>query len=605
MKALGLTRLFWKMFLPFAVLVVVAVGTCAVIVTRWQERQLVQRIERELRHSAILIGADFGDQLTARHDQQVQERLRALGQKTNIRYTLADVDGAVLADSERESIGDVRAMENHLGREEFAKAAAAGAGSAQRISPTLGIPFHYYALSVERAGERIGFVRAAQSMASIGREVRATRELVTLVFILVVALGLLIAYWLTNRIMRPIRVLTTASDNIAAGGFSQRIDVPSGDELGTLARSFEAMCRNLNAREQQLRENLDRQQTVLGGMIEGVLAVDSQQRVLFANQAAGKLFGFDPSSVVDQPLIKVVRSNALQKIVQRTIETKELSQGEVEWLGGAIRQLQVHATPLSRNQSAGVVLVLHDISELKRLEGMRQEFIANVSHELKTPLTSIKAYTETLLRGAMDDQEHARKFLARIEDQADRLNDLIFDMLSLARIESGRSTLEIAEVSVMDAVRHCLAEYESRAEQAQVTLSNQVPPTDLRLLADEEAVQQIIGNLVDNAIKYTPAGGVVAVGARLEGRLAVVTVADTGSGIAPQHHQRLFERFYRVDRARSRELGGTGLGLSIVKHLCQVMGGAVEVESEMNKGSVFSVRLPAIETCEKVVQPAG
>jgi two-component system phosphate regulon sensor histidine kinase PhoR len=239
-----------------------------------------------------------------------------------------------------------------------------------------------------------------------------------------------------------------------------------------------------------------------------------------------------------------------------------------------------------------VVLVLRDISELKRLERMRQQFVANVSHELKTPLSSIKAYTETLLGGARNDPVHCERFLNRIDEQAGRLQELILDMLSLARIESGQLALELADVSVAHVVRRCVADYEPQAVGRELVLENLVDDATIRVHADEEALRQILSNLIDNAVKYTSAGGRVSIRCRPNGTMADIDVTDTGVGISPEHHAHLFERFYRVDKARSRELGGTGLGLSIVKHLSQAMGGSVSVKSAVKAGSTFSVRLP-------------
>jgi two-component system phosphate regulon sensor histidine kinase PhoR len=241
----------------------------------------------------------------------------------------------------------------------------------------------------------------------------------------------------------------------------------------------------------------------------------------------------------------------------------------------------------------GVVVVLRDVSEVKRLEQMRQQFIANVSHELKTPLSSIKAYAETLLGGALKDPVHAQRFLERIDEQANRLHQLIMDMLSLARIESSQAPLELAIVPLGRVVQRTLADHERQAASKQVTLENRFADAPILVRADEEALRQILNNLIDNAVKYTPVGGCVSVAGRVDGGVVLCEVTDTGPGIAAEHHGRLFERFYRVDKARSRELGGTGLGLAIVKHLTQAMGGSVEISSQVGQGSTFTVRLPS------------
>ena len=301
--------------------------------------------------------------------------------------------------------------------------------------------------------------------------------------------------------------------------------------------------------------------------------------------------------MVGAPLLEVIRSHELREIVNESLRTSQNVRGEIGWLQNKKQlTLDVQATPLAGNPSPGVVLVLNDISELKRLENMRQQFVANVSHELKTPLSSIKAYTETLLNGALEDSEHARLFLTRIDDQTARLHELILDLLSIARIESGQASLETTDLPLAKVVQACVDDYAERARVAGITLENRVHDNELRVRADEESLFQILSNLVDNGIKYTPEGGVVSVNCRTADKEALIEVSDTGIGIEPEHHSRLFERFYRVDRARSRELGGTGLGLAIVKHLCQAMQGSISVKSSPGEGSTFAVRLPLAES---------
>jgi len=587
-----LSRLFWKLFLTYAGLVLLALCVCVAIVSGWQESQLVEHVRRRLHVSAALLGDDLGNQLAAGRSEALQQKVRLLGAQTQTRFTLVNGDGLVLADSEQPGLAEIAEMENYLSRKEFVQASHVGEGLSQRISPTLGVPFLYFALAVKQDEVLLGYVRAAQSMASIQEEVSAIRRLIWSVGLLVGLAGLAITYWLTQRITRPIRELTVAAEDIGAGNYPNRIEVHSNDELGTLARSFEQMNRVLRSREKQLRSSVQQQDAVLGGMIEGVLAVDARQQVLFANSAAGRALSFQPDEIVGRPLMDVARSHELREIVQQTLDSGKLCKGELSWQSDTILALNVHATPLPGDPCPGVVLVLHDVTELKRLESLRQQFVANVSHELKTPLSSIKAYTETLLNGALEDSENAPRFLRRIDDQADRLHDLILDMLTLARIESGAAALELTSVSLQRVVDACLTECESRAEAAQIELQNNLDSDSIVVRADEESLQQILSNLVDNAIKYTPSGGSIAIHCHQESAEVVIEVTDTGVGIAPKHHERLFERFYRVDRARSRELGCTGLGLAIVKHLCQAIGGSVAVESQLGQGSTFQVRIP-------------
>lgn len=589
------SRLFLKLFVAYAGLIVLTVGTCAAIVAGWQEDQLVEQVRRRLHDAAMLLRYDVGADLLAANNTKLQAQLRTLGQNTETRFTLVDSQGKVLADSEQETLAGVEGMDNHLARQEFAQALHSGAGISRRLSPTLQKPFLYYALRVGDAEEQAGFVRAAQPIDSILAEVASLRRLIGLAGFGVGLAGLVVTYFLTRRIVQPIRKLTEAAEAMTAGESPQRVDTTANDEVGALSRAFERMFDRLGRRESALRDSSDRQSAVLSGMNEGVLTVDDKQHVLFANIAAGRILGFDPNLAEQRTLLEVVRSNDLHEIVQRALATKQLAQSEIEWQSESLHTLDVNATPLPGDPCPGVVLVMHDISELKRLEGLRQQFVANVSHELKTPLSSIKAYTETLLNGALEDGENARRFLRRIDDQSDRLHELVLDMLALARIEAGQFALEFTDVLLSRVASNCVADHEARAEAADVTIKNEIAQSTLSVRADEEGLQQIFGNLIDNALKYTPAGGLITLRCSISSgdvEEAIIEISDTGPGIDPVHHDRLFERFYRVDKARSRELGGTGLGLAIVKHLCQAMDGGVEVKSQLGQGSIFRVRIP-------------
>jgi two-component system, OmpR family, phosphate regulon sensor histidine kinase PhoR len=343
----------------------------------------------------------------------------------------------------------------------------------------------------------------------------------------------------------------------------------------------------------------------LSSMVEGVVALDSEERILFANEHAARLLDFRDSRPVGRKLWELVRHRALQDLVRRALEGPEDCRAEISSEGPIANSLTVQAARLPGNPVRGIVLVLHDTSELRRLERLRQDFVANVSHELKTPLSAIKACVETLLDGAMEDRQHRLGFLQQIAEQADRLYLLILDLLSLARIESSSEVHELEAVPIDSLVARCLERHRAKAE-AKGQMLQAVPPavpaingdgdleTDASIAAwaDEEALGQILDNLVDNAVKYTPAGGQIWVRWQPEDPHICLEVEDTGIGIPEPDLPRVFERFYRVDKARSRELGGTGLGLSIVKHLVGAMRGSITATSRVGTGTKFSIRLP-------------
>jgi two-component system phosphate regulon sensor histidine kinase PhoR len=406
--------------------------------------------------------------------------------------------------------------------------------------------------------------------------------------------------WYASR-RRTLKTVRDISARLAS--FDERtptrpLAVRDVSALSRLAVQFETILPRVEQRVGQLERDREQLRVVLGGMTEGVVAIDNRRRLLFANASADRFFGLDESAV-GRFLPELIRSPQVQQAVEATLNGPEIYKGEIAMVNrdgqrATSRTLAIHGTPLPGDPPPGAVFVFHDVTDLRRLERMRQDFVANVSHELKTPLASIKAYTETLLDWALQDETVNVKFLHRIEEQAERLNQLILDLLSLARLDSGEGVYEHGPLELVPSLRNVVETHRGRAEtnglELQLDLTSIDPST--RVMADEEALRQILDNLIDNAIKYTPDGGWVRVGAASTPSQVILDVVDSGIGIPRDDLPRVFERFYRVDKARSRELGGTGLGLAIVKHLVQSIGGQITVSSRLGEGSKFSVQLP-------------
>jgi two-component system phosphate regulon sensor histidine kinase PhoR len=399
---------------------------------------------------------------------------------------------------------------------------------------------------------------------------------------------------LARKWRRPLLALIGAADKLGEGNSGQRVFTEGQDEIGALVRAFNRMSEQLDGRIARLEEDRQQLRTILSGMVEGVVALDAGQRILYANDRATQLLGLPWQAPVGRRLWEVVRQRPLLDVVQRALDNSEPQREELGWSGSSMRSLTVHAARLPGPPPRGAVLVLHDTTDLRRLERLRQEFVANVSHELKTPLSIIKVCVETLLDGAMDDPHHRLQFLEQLDTQSNRLHALILDLLSLARIESGEELFDFQPLLVSDLVAGCWERQRPRAEAMEQVFEIVPPAGDegVAVWADEEALEQILDNLLDNAVKYTPQGGRVSVRWRREGEQVCLEVADTGIGIPESDLPRIFERFYRVDKARSRELGGTGLGLSIVKHLTQAMHGSVRAASRQGQGTTFTVCLP-------------
>jgi len=404
--------------------------------------------------------------------------------------------------------------------------------------------------------------------------------------------GAVAVWYCVRRIVKP---LTELSRHVHSASQQASNLVPAGnqwDEVGALSGAFDQMQRDLAQRLAQIQDNHERLQTVLSSMAEGVLAVGPDNTILLANEAAGQLLDFATSQPHGRSLLEVTRARPVYDAMARSLKSETPVVNEFESPGAIRRTLSLRATRLPGEPCPGVVMVLHDMTELRRLESLRRELVANVSHELKTPLSAIKGYAETLRLGAVNDPDHNLHFILRIEEQTERLHQLILDILQIARIESGEQPFDLEDMSVAEVIRESTDQFMETAAAKEVEIFSELPSDSLAVYADEEGVRTILSNLLDNAIKYTSPGGRVTIRANSSAVSATLEVADTGIGIAESDLGRIFERFYCVDKARSRELGGTGLGLSIVKHLAQAMGGNVSVESQRGRGSTFRVELP-------------
>ena len=585
-------RLFWKLVLVYSLLNIGATVLFVLIVAPRHERQVLEVITQRLRDSAHLTQFELQNNFPTEPSAELQREIMAKGNATGIRITVISASGVVLADSQRDDLKQIHELDNHSNRPEIRDAVRNGFGTSERTSSTLSRSMRYYAISVKDSngeqGESIGFVRTALSVAAVKKQTRQGVGLIIATGLIVNLIVLVCTYLFVARIVHPITVLTEAARAIRRGEYQQHVQVESQDELGELARAFNQTSKELAEKIHQLGESRQRLETVLQGMSDGVISVDVEERILFANAAAGEMFEFDASQAEGKTLLQVVRNRILREAYLKCLTDDSAAQVTMTTHGEKEREIHIMAHRLAKS---GIVMVTHDVTESRQFESLRQEFVANVSHELKTPLSSIKAYAETLRLGAIEDSKTSERFLSQIEEQADRLHLLIIDLLSLARIESGQETFDILPLSLKQAVEVSLKNHRAAANTGKIDLRVDAND-DLTVMADSEGLRQILDNLIDNAIKYTPAEGSVTVRWRQRDVYAEIEVEDTGIGIAGEFQPRLFERFYRVDRARSRELGSTGLGLSIVKHLTQSFYGSVEVESEPGAGSLFRVILP-------------
>ena len=438
------------------------------------------------------------------------------------------------------------------------------------------------------------------SISSTDTDVLALRWRMMVAAAMLLVLGLSVLSQMMHWWIVPLVELIRATKLISSGQQPERMLVESDDELGRLANAFNEMIINVETRSVELqskqqRVTRDNEQlaTVLEAMVEGVIAVDPDERILLANTAAIRLLDLKSFNVVGRRTWESIRLPQIHELIRLTLnEDQEQHRMEfaVPWTESTVA---VVASRLPGTPCPGAVLVFHDVTELRRLEHLRRDFVSNVSHELKTPLAAIAAYTETLLNGALEDGDFGRTFVGRIAEQSDRLNSLILDLLELARIESSEHVLYVDAVEVNSILSASAEAHQAIAQSKQLTLATASNEECLYGQADVEGLRTIVDNLIGNAINYSRPGGSIHVRSRREGEWIVLEVQDNGVGIAKEFQSRIFERFFRVDRARSREVGGTGLGLSIVKHLCQLFGGSIKVTSQVGLGSTFMVQLKA------------
>ena len=418
--------------------------------------------------------------------------------------------------------------------------------------------------------------------------------LIACVVMLVLLICLCVGFIVARKMNRSITQITQAARDMARGDFSEPIRTDSKDEIGDLVRSFNAMSIELQNKIETLTKEIDERQAILSGMIEGVIAIDRDQRIILFNSASEGMFDVSSYRALGRFHWEVIRHSRLNSLFQEVLETGSPKMEEVILHYGGEKTLQVQAAAISSEEDTpwAVVAVFHDITEIRELEKARKEFVTNVSHELRTPLTSIKGSVETLRNGAISDPKKSLRFLEIIEKHTERLNRLITDLLDLSQIERGKTEMNLEPVNLADVVSRTIFNFKERAEQKDQKIKLGIPPDLPAVIADEEKIEVVIINLLDNAVKYTPDHGEITVSAFEKDDGVQVEVADTGTGIPANDLSRIFERFYRVDKARSRELGGTGLGLSIVKHIIEIHDGTVSAESEIGKGSRFIFNLP-------------
>ena len=527
---------------------------------------------------------------------ELKDTTYILKEKTNARITLISPNGIVWSDTE----ADTAYMENHLERPEIQQLYSNQKGHTIRYSDTLNTDMFYVAVPVEDEENLLGFLRLALPLSALERTLGQIRLVLVGVALGALAIASVLGHRLATTLTVPLRNIAQMAERISRGNLESRIQIDSNDETGSLSNSINRMARSLEQQWQEISMHKEQLETVLNSMVDGIIVFDEENRAIMANPAAEKLFNITSEQLLQHHDLEIIRNLELHRYISWVSQEQKLSEMEIETDYPQKMTLKVSLIPINikRENKSGVLTVFQNITELRRLEKVRSDFAANVSHELKTPLTSIRGFAETLKNEAQTDPETVRHFSEIIFREATQLQTLIEDIMRLSQLESGKIELNFELVEIHFLINDLLYHFDDQLNEFQVCVETQSTLPSIK--ADYNLLFQALSNILDNAIKYTAPGGQIKIGATEEkfpyeeGNWVRIYVADTGIGIPKEAQARIFERFYRVDRDRSRKKGGTGLGLAIVKHLVELHQGKLELESKEGKGTRISIIVPSL-----------
>jgi len=586
-------RLIWQLYPSFLAVTLLAMAAAAAYSSYTFYTFHLRQTQRELLTLAQVVVPEVEQALASASPGDVDALVDRLGQAADgqVRFTIVTPAGRVIGDSQ----DDPTRMQNHADRQEVIEALRDGFGRSVHLSPTLGKKMVYVAISVQQDGRPVAVIRTAMAITAIDQPLKDIYVSVAWAALIIALIAAFLSLLISRGISRPIVRMQRVAQLFAGGQLNIRVPGAGAAELDGLAKALNEMATQLQDRITTITKQRNELEAILSSMTEGVFAVDSQGCFASINKAAAQLLNIDPTSAQGRSVAEAIHSVELQQFVRDTLRSGEPGEADISFPGQTERLFHVCGAGLSdpRGERSGAVIVLSDVTRVDRLENLRRDFVANVSHELKTPITSIQGFVEALQEGGLADAEQARRYVDIIARHAHRLNAIIDDLLSLSRLEDGaeRRAISFETVALKPILEAAVDLSRVKADARQIRIEL-ICDKGVEAKLNGPLLEQAVLNLVDNAIKYSEPGSVVEVFAgRLENE-NTISVRDSGCGISPRHLSRLFERFYVIDKSRSRTLGGTGLGLSIVKHIAQVHGGYVTVESTPGRGSTFTIHLP-------------
>lgn len=551
-------------------------------------------VEEKIVSNAKLIQRELESTMEEGGSPDFERFSEEYGEIIGERITIVSADGTVLGDSEKRA----EEMENHLDRPEVEQALEGGFGMSTRRSDTLGKEMLYIAYPLRVNGDTAGVIRVALTLDDINNIQRRIWYYIFLAIFAGISVAMVLGYRYLSHVTKPVREMTEMATTIAGGRFDRRVQVKSDDEIGRLVSAFNNMAEKLNSTINELVNDKSKMEAILTSSVNGVIAVDNDIRTLIINPAAEKLLDIREKDFTGKYLYDIVRNGEMEKVLKSVIESTKYRSFEFELTWPEERIIRVFSSPIrprvKHARTIGTLILIQDITDIRKLEKIRSDFVANVTHELRTPLTSIRGFIETLKEGAMDDVGRRNRFLDIIDIEAERLERLIEDILLLSEIESGKPySTPAADIDIKKVIEdEIVSILRKKAEEKAIVLKTVYYGDALTLKMDVDRFKQMMINLIDNAIKYSRENDEVTVSAYGIGDAVVLKVRDTGIGIPKEHQERLFERFYRVDKGRSRKVGGTGLGLAIVKHIVLSMDGSIKVSSEPGVGTEFRIEIP-------------
>ncbi len=587
-------RLFWQIFPSFLFITVIGLMVVTWYASNSLRHFFLEQTAADLEARAHLFERQILPYLDPLNKGQIDRLCKDLGKRASTRFTVILPSGEPIGDSAQ----DPALMDTHLDRPEIKEAMKQGLGTSTRYSRTTDRNFLYVALLLRDPSGPLAVLRAAIPVNAIDATLHDVQFKILIVGVAMALIAAFLSLLVSRRIARPIQEIKNWAEAVARGESRLKPTYGASDEIEALSESITTMAAQLRERIDTVTRQSHEIEAILSSMVEGVIAVDMEERIISINHAAAQMFSCNPAEAEGRSIQEVVRNIVLQRFVTQALSSDEPVQRDISLSSnGEERFLSGQGTVLrdAEGDQIGALIVLNDVTHLRRLEDIRRDFVANVSHEIKTPITAIKGFVETLRDGAVNDTVDAQRFLGIIDRHVDRLEAIVEDLLALSRIEREAEEGEIVlvEGSVKDILRTALQVCHVRASEKDIKIGLSCTE-DLEAKVDHPLLEQAVVNLLDNAIKYSDQGGLIQVeAARLDSEL-VISVRDHGCGIEKKHLPRLFERFYRVDKARSRRMGGTGLGLAIVKHIVQAHGGRLFVESTPGQGSAFTIHLPGV-----------